>query len=93
MPEQCNISTAYILDPMIATGCTAIASIDILKEWGAPSIAIASVLATPQGLAEVQRKHPEVKVFVAGVDGVLDEQGWIVPGLGDIGQRMFGTGY
>ncbi len=80
-----------VIDPMLATGNTAIAAVDRLKEAGAQSIRMACLLASPEGLSKFQGHHPEVKVWTAAIDERLNDHGYILPGLGDAGDRMYGT--
>jgi uracil phosphoribosyltransferase len=82
---------ALILDPMLATGGTLIATIDILKEAGCKDIRGLFLVAAPEGLAALEEAHPDVDVYVAAVDERLNEQGYILPGLGDAGDKLFGT--
>lgn len=80
-----------VVDPMLATGGSACAAIDFLKERGAINIRLMGLIAAPEGLERVQRQHPDVEIFVAAVDDCLNEHAYIVPGLGDAGDRLFGT--
>ena len=80
-----------VVDPMLATGNTAIAAVDRLKEAGAQSIRMACLLASPEGLSKFQGHHPEVKIWTASIDERLNDHGYILPGLGDAGDRMYGT--
>ena len=80
-----------VLDPMLATGNTAIAAVDRLKEAGAQSIRMACLLASPEGMSKFHGHHPEVKVWTAAIDERLNDHGYILPGLGDAGDRMYGT--
>ncbi len=80
-----------ILDPMLATGGSASAAIDFLKEKGAKSIKLMCFLAAPEGIKAVTIKHPDVEIFLAAIDEKLNEHGYIVPGLGDAGDRLYGT--
>lgn len=80
-----------VIDPMLATGNTAIAAVDRLKEAGAQSIRMACLLASPEGISKFQGHHPEVKLWTAAVDERLNDHGYILPGLGDAGDRMYGT--
>ena len=80
-----------VIDPMLATGNTAIAAVDRLKEAGAQSIRMACLLASPEGVSKFQGHHPEVKIWTASVDERLNDHGYILPGLGDAGDRMYGT--
>lgn len=82
---------ALILDPMLATGGTLIATIDILKEAGCKDIRGLFLVAAPEGLAALEQAHPDVHVYVAAVDDRLNENGYILPGLGDAGDKLFGT--
>lgn len=83
--------TALILDPMLATGGTLIATIDMLKAAGAAQIKALCLVAAPEGLRAVERAHADVEIFTAAIDERLDERGYILPGLGDAGDRIFGT--
>ncbi len=82
---------AMILDPMLATGGTLIATIDMLKKAGCKDIIGIFLVAAPEGIAKLQAAHPDVDIYVAGVDQKLDENGYIIPGLGDAGDKLFGT--
>ena len=81
-----------ILDPMLATGGSAVAVIDILKRWGVKKIKFVGLIGAPEGIQRVQAVHPDVPIHLAAVDDHLNERGYIVPGLGDAGDRQFGTG-
>ena len=83
--------TALILDPMLATGGTLIATIDLLKEAGCKNIKGLFLVAAPEGIAKVEAKHPDVDIHVAAIDARLNEVGYILPGLGDAGDKIFGT--
>ncbi|NOR49537.1 MAG: uracil phosphoribosyltransferase [Desulfuromonadales bacterium] len=83
--------TAMILDPMLATGGSAIAAIDMLKEAGSKKIKGLFLVAAPEGIRTLQEKHPDVDIYVAAIDEKLDEIGYIIPGLGDAGDKIFGT--
>jgi uracil phosphoribosyltransferase len=91
LPVDISSSIVIILDPMLATGNTTIAAIDRLLETGASDIRVLSLLSAPEGLAAVARAHPEIRIFTAAIDSHLDEHGYIVPGLGDAGDRIYGT--
>jgi uracil phosphoribosyltransferase len=80
-----------VLDPMLATGNSMIAAISRIKEFGARDIKAATLLAAPEGLRAVHAEHPDVAIYTAAVDARLDEHGYIVPGLGDAGDRLYGT--
>ncbi len=83
--------TALILDPMLATGGTLIATIDLLKEAGCKDIKGLFLVAAPEGIAKVTAKHPDVDIYVAAIDDCLNDVGYILPGLGDAGDKIFGT--
>ncbi len=91
MPQNMHERDAIVLDPMLATGNSAVAAVERLKETGPKSIRFVCLLAAPEGLANFQRHHPEVPVYTAAIDERLDEHGYILPGLGDAGDRLFGT--
>ncbi|EPR31445.1 Uracil phosphoribosyl transferase [Alkalidesulfovibrio alkalitolerans DSM 16529] len=91
LASQIEKRTAIILDPMLATGGTLIATIDILKEAGCTSIKGLFLVAAPEGIKRLEAKHPDVEVYVAAIDERLNENGYIIPGLGDAGDRIFGT--
>ena len=80
-----------VVDPMLATGNTAVAAVDRLKELGASELRYVCLLATPVGLANLHRHHPEVRVWTAAIDEQLNDHGYILPGLGDAGDRLYGT--
>jgi len=82
---------ALVVDPMLATGGSMIATIDLLKESGCTSIRALVLVAAPEGIEKVQAAHPDVEIFTASVDDCLNEQGYIMPGLGDAGDKIFGT--
>jgi uracil phosphoribosyltransferase len=91
VPEDIHERLVIVVDPMLATGHTVIAALDRLKEIGVSSLKLASLLAAPEGLRNLQAAHPEVPVTLGAIDSHLNEHGYIVPGLGDAGDRMFGT--
>ncbi|MGH2586630.1 MAG: uracil phosphoribosyltransferase [Dehalococcoidia bacterium] len=91
LPPRPTVDVALVLDPMLATGGSAIAAVDVLKEWGVPEIRFIGLIAAPEGIAALHTKHPEVRIYVAAVDDHLNEHAFIVPGLGDAGDRQFGT--
>ena len=91
LPEDIAQRLAVVVDPMLATGHSAAAAISRLKGRGARDIRFACLLAAPEGVAELARAHPDVRVFTAALDTRLNEHGYIVPGLGDAGDRMYGT--
>jgi uracil phosphoribosyltransferase len=92
LPVSPTVDVCLILDPMLATGGSAVAAVDILKSWGAKRIKFAGVIAAPEGVARLTAAHPDVPLYLAAVDERLNEIGYIVPGLGDAGDRLFGTG-
>jgi uracil phosphoribosyltransferase len=90
-PHDLRDRLVIVVDPMLATGNSAIAAIDRLKEVGAAEIRFVCLLAAPEGISKLQGHHPDVKIWTAAIDEKLNEHGYIVPGLGDAGDRMFGT--
>jgi uracil phosphoribosyltransferase len=92
LPVAPTVQVCLVLDPMLATGGSAVATIDILKEWGVQRIKYLGLLAAPEGIAHLSEAHPDVPIHVATIDEKLNEIGFIVPGLGDAGDRQFGTG-
>jgi uracil phosphoribosyltransferase len=91
MPQDMDARDAIVLDPMLATGNSAVAAVERLKATRPRSIRFVSLLAAPEGLAHFHAHHPDVPVYTAAIDRQLNEHGYIVPGLGDAGDRMFGT--
>lgn len=91
LPTNPTVQVCLVLDPMLATGGSAIATIDILKDWGAERIKFLGLLAAPEGIEALQAAHPDVPIHVAQIDSHLNDIGFIVPGLGDAGDRQFGT--
>ena len=83
--------TALLIDPMLATGGSAIAAIELLKNAGCPRIKCIFLVAAPEGLRALEAAHPDIEVYVAAIDQRLDENAYIRPGLGDAGDRLFGT--
>ncbi len=92
LPVDPTVQVCLILDPMLATGGSAIATVDILKRWGAQRVKFVGVIAAPEGIRALHGAHPDIPIHVAAVDSHLNEVGYIVPGLGDAGDRQFGTG-
>lgn len=90
-PQDIDEREMIIVDPMLATGGSAVAAIDVLKANGAKSIKLVNLVAAPEGIAEVQKYHNDVDIYVAAIDEKLNDHGYIVPGLGDAGDRLFGT--
>lgn len=91
MPTDIAERDVMILDPMLATGGSASAAITFLKEYGVKHIKLMNILAAPEGVARVQADHPDVEIYIAALDEKLNDHGYIVPGLGDAGDRIFGT--
>jgi len=92
LPLEPTVSVCLVLDPMLATGGSAVATVDILKEWGVQRIKFVGILAAPEGVQAMQEAHPDVPLHLAVIDKKLNRHGYIVPGLGDAGDRQFGTG-
>jgi uracil phosphoribosyltransferase len=92
LPTEPTVSVCLILDPMLATGGSATATVDLLKEWGVRRIKFVGLIGAPEGIALLSQKHPDVPIYLAAVDEKLNEKGYIIPGLGDAGDRQFGTG-
>lgn len=91
LPTNPTVQVCLVLDPMLATGGSAVATVNILKEWGADRIKFVALLAAPEGIQRLQDAHPDVPIHVAKIDSHLNDIGYIVPGLGDAGDRQFGT--
>jgi uracil phosphoribosyltransferase len=92
LPDSASVDVCLILDPMLATGGSATAAIEVLKRWGAVRIKLVNLIAAPEGVAAVTAAHPDVPIHCAALDRQLNEKGYIMPGLGDAGDRQFGTG-
>ncbi|HLO36215.1 MAG TPA: uracil phosphoribosyltransferase [Candidatus Deferrimicrobium sp.] len=92
LPDSASVDLCLILDPMLATGGSATAAIDVLKRWGAVRIKLVNLIAAPEGVAAVSEAHPDVEIHCAALDRQLNDKGYIMPGLGDAGDRQFGTG-
>ncbi|MGD8454957.1 MAG: uracil phosphoribosyltransferase [Anaerolineales bacterium] len=91
LPVAPTVKVCLVLDPMLATGGSAVATLDILKKWGVSRIKFIGLIAAPEGVAMMQEHHPEVPIHIAAIDEKLNDIGYIVPGLGDAGDRQFGT--
>ena len=91
MPNDIAERDVIVLDPMLATGGSAVAAIHFMKNYGCKHIKLMNILAAPEGIKAVREAHPDVDIYVAGVDEKLNDHGYIVPGLGDAGDRIFGT--
>lgn len=90
-PQDIHEREMIVVDPMLATGGSAVAAIDVLKRDGAKAIKLVNLVASPEGIEEVHKYHPDVDIYVASIDEKLNDHGYIVPGLGDAGDRLFGT--
>ncbi|MBK9390316.1 MAG: uracil phosphoribosyltransferase [Bacteroidetes bacterium] len=90
-PENITESIVMVLDPMLATGGSSSDAIKVLKDHGAKSIKLVCIVGAPEGINRITKDHPDVQIFIAGLDEKLNENGYIVPGLGDAGDRLFGT--
>lgn len=91
LPENIAEKVCIIIDPMLATGGSAVAAIDLLKKQGCKKIKLMNIIAAPIGVETVQKAHPDVQIYVAQMDRCLNKHGYILPGLGDAGDRIFGT--
>jgi uracil phosphoribosyltransferase len=91
LPGDIGERDIIIVDPMLATGGSAVAAIDLVKRRGGRKISLLSLIAAPEGVSKVHEKYPEVDIFTAALDSHLNDHGYIVPGLGDAGDRLFGT--
>ncbi|MCC7117012.1 MAG: uracil phosphoribosyltransferase [Anaerolineales bacterium] len=92
LPVDPRVSICLILDPMLATGGSAVATADVLKRWGVKKIKYIGLIAAPEGIQAMQTAHPDIDIYTAAIDERLNERAYIVPGLGDAGDRQFGTG-
>jgi uracil phosphoribosyltransferase len=92
LPNSATVDLCLILDPMLATGGSATAAIEVLKKWGAVKIKLVNLIAAPEGIEAVTSAHPDVQIHCAALDRELNDRGYIQPGLGDAGDRQFGTG-
>jgi uracil phosphoribosyltransferase len=90
-PEEIKTATVLVVDPMLATGHSAISAIDEVKKSGAKDIRFVGIVGCPEGVEELQKAHPDVDIYIVSIDEKLNEVGYIVPGLGDCGDRLFGT--
>jgi uracil phosphoribosyltransferase len=93
LPDHAHVDLCLILDPMLATGGSASAAIEVLKRWGAERIKLVNLIAAPEGVEAVATAHPDVEIYTASLDRQLNDKGYIQPGLGDAGDRQFGTGH
>jgi uracil phosphoribosyltransferase len=92
LPLEPTVSVCLILDPMLATGGSATATAEVLKRWGVKKIKFVGLIGAPEGIKLMQEKHPDIDIYLAAIDDHLNERAYIVPGLGDAGDRQFGTG-
>ncbi len=92
-PRQIKGGTCIVIDPMLATGGSTVAALDLLKGSGAEDIVVICIVTCPEGIALVEAAHPDVKIYAASIDDKLNEKKYIVPGLGDAGDRLFGTSH
>jgi uracil phosphoribosyltransferase len=92
LPPTPTIDRAVVLDPMLATGGSAVLAVDVLKKWGQKRIQYLGLIAAPEGVKALREAHPDVPIYLAAIDDKLNEKGYITPGLGDAGDRQFNTG-
>jgi len=92
LPLEPTVSVCLILDPMLATGGSAVATAEVLKRWGVKKIKFVGLIGAPEGIKAMQTAHPDIPIHLAAIDDHLNERAYIVPGLGDAGDRQFGTG-
>ncbi len=91
LPEDCSEREVFVVDPMLATGGSSVAAIQMLKDKGVKNIHFMCIIAAPEGVERMQKEHPDVDVYIGALDERLNDHGYIVPGLGDAGDRIFGT--
>ena len=91
LPADCDEREVFVVDPMVATGGSSAAAIDLLKAKGVEKIRFLCIIAAPEGVERMQREHPDVDLYIGALDDHLNDHGYIVPGLGDAGDRIFGT--
>ena len=91
LPADCGKREVFVVDPMLATGGSACAALSMLKKHGCKHFRLLDIFAAPEGIARVQREHPDVDIYVCAIDEKLNDHGYIIPGLGDAGDRIFGT--
>ncbi|HZY26115.1 MAG TPA: uracil phosphoribosyltransferase, partial [Bacteroidales bacterium] len=90
-PDNLSEAVVMVLDPMLATGGSSTDAIQVIKNNGAKTIKLVCIVGAPQGVERIMKDHPDVQIYLAGLDEKLNEYGYIVPGLGDAGDRLFGT--
>lgn len=91
LPDNLNDKVVMVLDPMLATGGSSGAAIQVLKDHGAKTIKLVCIIGAPEGVRRIEQEHPDVQIYLSGLDERLNEKGYILPGLGDAGDRLFGT--
>ena len=91
LPEDCSEREVFVVDPMLATGGSSVAAIQMLKDKGVKNIHFMCIIAAPEGVKRMEEQHPDVDMFIGALDERLNDHGYIVPGLGDAGDRIFGT--
>ena len=91
LPKDCSEREIFVVDPMLATGGSSVAALQMLKERGCKNIKFMCIIAAPEGVERMQKEHPDVDIYVGALDEKLNENGYIIPGLGDAGDRIFGT--
>ncbi|GMR10626.1 MAG: uracil phosphoribosyltransferase [Anaerolineae bacterium] len=91
LPVTPTVAVCLVLDPMLATGGSAVATVEILKRWGVSRIKFVGLIGAPEGISNMQEHHPDVPIYLAAIDDHLNDRAFIVPGLGDAGDRQFGT--
>lgn len=91
LPNQPTVDICLVCDPMLATGGSAVATVDLVKKWGVSHVKFLALIAAPEGIRTLEQAHPDVDIYVAAIDDHLNDIGFIVPGLGDAGDRQFGT--
>lgn len=91
LPADCEEREVYVVDPMLATGGSSVAAIQMLKDKGVKKIRFMCIIAAPEGVKRMEKEHPDVEIYIGALDERLNEHGYIVPGLGDAGDRIFGT--
>lgn len=91
LPEDCSEREVFVVDPMLATGGSSAAAIQMLKDRGVKNICFLCIIAAPEGVECMKKEHPDVDIYIGALDEKLNEHGYIVPGLGDAGDRIFGT--
>ena len=91
LPHKVDLQVCYAVDPMLATGGSAIDAINVLKRRGIPRLCYVGIIAAPYGLLKLSQTHPDIDIYIAALDESLNDVGYILPGLGDAGDRQFGT--